>query len=116
MLDAITRGMFSVSATDFVGLTKNLDIHGASKYDGTNNSWEITAPELASVLFGQNAGITTANMDVMDMIKSNLKRGGGKMVANVILIPIAFKYGRKLLAKPLIRPANRLLSTAGVKL
>jgi len=105
-----------VSATDFVGLTKNLNIHGASKYDGTNNSWEITAPELASVLFGQNAGITTPNMNVMDMVKSNLQRGGGKMVASVILIPIAFKYGRKLLGKTLINPANRLLKPAGVRL
>jgi len=115
VLDAITRGMFSVSATDFVGLTKNLDIHGGSKYDGVNNSWELTAPELASIMFGQNAGITNG-LTPMEMIKANLQRGGGKMVANVILIPIAFKYGRKLLNKPLIRPANRLLSTAGVKI
>ena len=33
------------------------------------------------------------------------------MVAQLI-IPIAFKYGRKLLGKSLITPANRLLKPA----
>lgn len=111
----MTRGFFSVSATDFVGLTKNLDYNSTAKYDGINNSWEITLPEIGGMLFGAGHGATN-NVDFMDQVKANLRKNGGKMVASVVLIPIAFKYGRKLLAKPLIRPANRLLATAGVKL
>lgn len=116
VLDAMTKGFFSVSLSDFVGLTKNLD-HGSwdSKYDGVNNSWELTLPELASIMFGQKAGISSSHTP-MEMIKANLRRNGGKMVASVVLIPMAFKYGRKLLGKPLITPANRLLKTAGVRL
>ena len=52
----------------------------------------------------------------MEAIKHNLKSNGGSMVAQLIGIPIAFKYGRKLLGKSLITPANRLLKPAGVRL
>lgn len=49
-------------------------------------------------------------------IKKNLTDNGMMMAVSLIGIPIAFKYGRKLLAKPIIRPANRMLATAGVKI
>ena len=116
VLDAMTKGFFSVSLSDFVGLTKNLD-HGnwSSKYDGVNNSWELTLPELASIMFGQKAGISSGHTP-MEMVKANLQRNGGRMVASVFLIPMAFKLGRKVLGKPLITPANRLLKSAGVRI
>jgi len=112
----MTKGFFSVSLSDFVGLTKSLDYGGhSSKYDGLNNSWEITLPEIGSMLFGSGHG-STNNISFQDQVKANLRKNGGKMVASVVLIPIAFKYGRKLLGKPLITPANRLLKPAGVRL
>ena len=111
----MTKGFFSVSLSDFVGLTKNLDYNSASKYDGLNNSWEITLPEIGQMLFGAGHG-STNNVSFGEQVKSNLQRNGGKMVASLIVIPIAFKYGQKLLGKNLIRPANRLLKPAGVRL
>ena len=112
----MTKGFFSVSLSDFAGLTKSLDYGGhASRYDGNNNSWEITLPEIGQMLFGAGHG-STNNVPFGEQVKYNLKRNGGKMVASLIVIPIAFKYGQKLLGKNLIRPANRLLKPAGVRL
>jgi len=111
----MTKGFFSVSLSDFVGLTKNLDFNSASKYDGINNSWEITLPEIGQMLFGAGHGASN-NISFSEQVRANVRKNGGKMVASVILIPMAFKYGRKLLGKPLITPANRLLKPAGVRL
>ena len=101
--------MFDTNLKTFAGFG---DI---KQYD---NSWELTAKELFSGLFGQNMGMSSQwqQRGLMEAIKSNLKRNGGSMVAQLIGIPIAFKYGRKLLGKSLITPANRLLKPAGVRL
>lgn len=115
VLDAMTKGFFSVSLSDFVGLTKSLDYNSVSKYDGVNNSWEITLSEIGSMLVGAGHGASN-NMAFSEQVKANVRKNGGKMIASVVLIPIAFKYGRKLLGKPLITPANRLLKPAGVRL
>jgi hypothetical protein len=118
VLDAVTKGMFSTSLTDFVGVTENLNYNASSKYDGINNSWEITLPELARRAFGGSDGIASSSgvQGIGNMVKSNLKKNGGMMVAQLVLIPIAFKFGQKMLGKSLIRPANRLLAPAGVKI
>jgi len=36
------------------------------------------------------------------------------MLASVIGVPIAFNIGKKLLRKPIITPANRMLKAAGL--
>jgi len=87
----------------------------------TDNSWEVSAPELFSMLFGGNAGIASNwgsgaySPTVGGVMRRNLKTNGGMMLAQIIGIPIAFKYGRKLMRKP-ITAANRLLKPAGVRL
>ena len=110
----MTKGFFRVSLSDFVGLTKKFD-YMDSKYAGQNNSFEITLPEIGSMLFGAGHG-SSNNVPFNEQVMANLRAHGGKMVASVVLIPIAFKYGRKLLGKSLITPANRLLKPAGVRL
>ena len=109
----MTKGFFRVSLSDFVGLTKSFDYQ--DKYPGVNNSYEITLAEIGSMLFGSGHG-SSNNVPFNEQVVANLRAHGGKMVASVVLIPIAFKYGRKLLGKSLITPANRLLKPAGVRL
>ena len=67
---------------------------------------------------GDPSHMATAWQDkgVSGAIRHNLKEGAGMMVAQLIAIPIIFKYGRKILGKSLIRPANRLLAPAGVRI
>jgi len=48
-------------------------------------------------------------------VETNLKNNGMMMLATVVGVPIAFNIGKKLLNKPIILPANRMLKAAGIK-
>ena len=107
MLNAVTKGFFDTNLKAFAGFGSKLE------YD---NSWELTATELLGGIFGSNMGMDRQNYDLPKVITKNLKDNGGMMIAQLIAIPIAFKYGRKLLGTALIRPANKLLAPAGVRI
>ena len=79
-----------------------------------DSSWELTATELMGLVFGGSGGMYS-QYSLSKAVKRNLKVNGGMMLAQIIGIPIAFKYGRKLMRKP-ITAANRLLKPAGVRL
>lgn len=49
------------------------------------------------------------------VIRRNIAMNGSSMLLQLITIPIAFKMGKKLLSKPIIRPANRMLKMAGIE-
>ena len=78
-----------------------------------DNSWELTATELMGLVFGGNGGMSS-QYSLSAAVKRNLKVNGGMMLAQIIGIPIAFRYGRKLLRKPMTA-ANKLLKPAGVR-
>lgn len=106
----MTRGFFDVDLMRFVGL-------GGAGLGAHGHSWEITAPEIFDRIMGGKGGIHPQSYDSMpDAIKRNIKVNGGMMVASLIGIPLVFKYGKKVLGKTLIRPANKLLAPAGVRL
>ena len=102
----MTKGFFDTDLKAFAGFGEK------TEYD---NSWELTASELFSMMFGSRGGMAS-NYTLSQAVQKNLKENGGMMVTQLIAIPLAFKYGRKLLGKSLIRPANKLLAPAGVRL
>ena len=87
----------------------------------TDNSWEISASELIGGLFGGNSGIASNwgggsySPTLSGVMKRNIRTNGAMALAQIIGIPIAFRYGRKLMKKP-IASANRLLKPAGVRI
>ena len=50
----------------------------------------------------------------MTAIRYNFGQNGAQMLATMLLTPIAFKMGKKVLAKPVIRPARKALKMAGL--
>ena len=110
--DAISRGMFNTNLLTFVGLRQ--DFGGG--YSAGNNSNELTAREILDVLMGGSGGIYEKSFPegLPQVLKSNLKRNAPMMLASVIGVPIAFNIGKKLLRKPIITPANRMLKAAGL--
>lgn len=84
--------------------------------NGANNSWELTLPELANLAMGGSGGIAQSYQDgLQGALRKNIKDNGVNAVMTAVLTPIAFNVGRKVLSKPIIRPANRMLKSIGVK-
>lgn len=110
--DAISRGLFNTNLLTFVGVRQDFS-HG---FTVGNNSNELTAKEIIDRLMGGRGGMGgTWNEGGLPMVlKSNFRANGGMMLASVIGIPIAFKVGTKLLRKPILTPANRMLKAAGM--
>ena len=107
--DAVSRGMFSVPLMTFLGLSQNFP-------GGQNNSHEITLRELANLAMGGIGGIHSGSFPggLPEVLKRNLSQNWMSMAAASVFIPIGFKIGTKLLRKPVIQPANRLLKMAGL--
>ena len=89
----------------------------------TNNSWELSMAEIVKGLipggetFGQSGqGQWTNDVGgLLNAVKYNLaKQKGQQALATMIFAPIAFKVGKKVLAKPLINPVNRGLKQLGL--
>ena len=110
--DAISRGMFNTNLLTFVGLRN--DFGGG--YSAGNNSNEVTARELLDALMGGSGGIYAKSFPegMPQVLKSNFKRNAPMMLASVVGVPIAFNIGKKLLRKPILTPANRMLKAAGL--
>ena len=108
--NAVTKGVFGSDLKQFFSLAP-----------ATGNSWDITLGELLNgggAGFGQSAsyaGGTGGTLDgLMAAIKYNLSKNGASMAATVILTPVIFRMAKKVLAKPVIRPARKALKMTGL--
>jgi hypothetical protein len=115
--NALTRGAFKVDLPTFVGLSSNFD----GSYTKGNNSDEITAREILNFALGGTGGIGTGYAAgrtrvgaMTGAIAANIRSNAPTMVASVVAIPLAFKVGKQLLAKPVINPVNRGLKMIGL--
>ena len=83
---------------------------------GSNNSWELSMAEIVRGLVpgGQGARFGP-NWTFAKAIKYNLQAPAGQQaLATMIFAPVAFKVGKKVLAKPLINPVNKGLKQLGL--
>ena len=105
----MSNGAFGVPLMTFLGVSK--DFPG-----GSNSSNEITLAELVDLALGGKGGISSASFPdgITGVMKSNLKKNALSMATAAIAIPIGFKIGTKLLRKPVITPANKLIKMAGL--
>ena len=115
--NAATKGLFGTDVASFA-----LDGWARPMTPGSNNSWELSAAELIKGMipggmgFGQSGQHAWTNdaSGVIAAMRRNLQVHGGQAVATMIVAPIAFKAAKRVLGKPLINPANRLLKQAGL--
>ena len=102
--NAISQGLFRANALDFI----TGRYQGAYKA-GQDGSARLTLPE---ILKGANIGESWQAQgynSAGDIIMYNFKRNGAKMLTTVILTPIAFNVAKKVLRKPILTPANKML-------
>ena len=116
--NAITRGMAGTNLIPFLTEGWLRPVTPGGNY-GSGNSWRFSLAELVQGVATGDYGMSSqwANMDnnMMAALKKNLKENGAMMAFTVIGTPILFKFGKKILNKPIILPANRLLRSAGIR-
>ena len=106
--DQITKGAFNASLSDFI--TGRTD--GVFKA-GSDGSFKITGPELLGLGKGGIGG-NYYKTNFTEVVMKNLKANGVSMALGVIFIPVIAKTVTKLIRKPVILPANRMLKSIGM--
>ena len=107
--NSITQGAFNSNLMDF--FTGKTD--GVYKA-GADGSTRLTLPELLGsgrIKFGGNYG---TGYDLQTVLMKNLKDNWLQMAMGVVLIPVVAKTATKLIRKPVILPANRMLKSVGL--
>lgn len=114
--NAITRGVAGTSLVPFLTEGWLREKTPGSQY-GSGNSWTFSAEELVRGLATGDFGMSDQwdEYGIRKAFEKNLKKNGVMMLATVVGVPIAFRIGKKLLNKPIILPANRMLKAAGIK-
>ena len=81
---------------------------------GADGSYRLTLPELLGI--GKiPAGGNFYNTDLQGVLVNNFKKHWPTMAIGVIGIPIAANVIQKVIRKPVILPANRMLKSIGLK-
>ena len=112
----LSEGIFAVDIATFAGLRQDF----AGSFNSGNNSNELTAREIVERLMGGSGGMSTTWQErggIPAVMMANAKRNVGTLLFATVAVPILFKTGSKLLAKPIRNPINKLLrqSSLGVK-
>ena len=118
IMNATTKALFGTGAFQFA--TQGwLTPKTPGSAGGAGNSWTLSASEILSGLtgggFGQSGqgGYTNDMAGLTKAIKRNLQLHGGKSLAAMVFVPVAFKVGKDLTRKPRA-DANRLLKMTGL--
>ena len=108
--NGITQGLFGSNIMDFVTGMEN----GAYTAGG-DGTFRLTLPELLGigkgVKFGGNFG---GNQTVGSVVTTNFKANQSSVLFAAIGGPIVAKMAKKLLRKPVLNPANKLLKMTGL--
>jgi hypothetical protein len=107
--NSVTNGLFQSNLIDFA-TGKRDGVYRA----GSDGSFRLTFPELigwGSIKAGGNYG---TGHDLQSVLMANLKANWMQIAVGVVGIPIAANVAMKLLRKPIILPANRMLKNVGL--
>jgi len=108
--NSITEGMFNANLIDF--FTGRRDGKFVAGGDG---STRLTLPELLGLAGSGGVGGTySAGYDFQTVMIANLKKNALPMITTAIVAPMIGNIAKKVLRKPVILPANRLLKSTGL--
>ena len=81
---------------------------------GSDGSHRLTFPELIGWGSIKTGGNYATGHDLQSVLMANLKDNWGSIAIGVIGIPIVANVAMKLIRKPIILPANRMLKSVGL--
>lgn len=114
LANAATRGVFGTNLIPFLTEGWLRPVTPGSQF-GSGNSWRFSAKELLDYAMGDKSHMSQewAQKGFGEAVKFNLKANGVESLMTMIAVPIAFRLGRQVLAKPR-REANKILKMSGV--
>ena len=114
--NAVTKGVAGTNLIPFLTEGWLRDVTPGNM-GGSGNSWTFSAKELIQGAISGDFGMSTAwdNQGIKAAFQKNMEENGYRALATVIATPIVFMLGKKVLSKPIIAPANRLLKSVGLK-
>ena len=107
--NSLTTGMFNSNIVDFATGRRD-GVYRA----GSDGSMRLTLPELLGVGGIPLGGNYGTGYDLQSVLMTNFKANWFQMAMGVVLIPVAIKTASKLIRKPVILPANRMLKSVGL--
>ena len=108
----LTKTMFNATPVEFFMGSPNAPSYGmvaGTNKVGIRELFSATQGATTNRFTGQMAGGKSTGL----VIRENLEANAGTGIAGMILVPLGFKFGRKL-AAPATRRINSLLAKAGV--
>jgi hypothetical protein len=111
--NSVSNNVAGIGIWDFLTAGTSLNTRRTSGWDsyGDNFNKIITLQE---VLMGNQ---TSSNMDggpITEVFMENIKANWLPLMVGVVGIPVAVKVATKLIRKPIILPANRMLKSVGL--
>ena len=104
--NSITTGLFNSNIIDFATGRRD-GVYRA----GSDGSMRLTLPELLGVGGIPLGGNYSTGYDLQSVLKENFQKNWAQIAMGVIFIPVIAKTATKLIRKPVILPANRMLKS-----
>jgi hypothetical protein len=104
--NSITTGLFQSNIIDFATGRRD-GVYRA----GSDGSMRLTLPELLGVGSIKAGGNYATGYDLQSVLKENFQKNWAQMALGVIFIPVIARTATKLIRKPVILPANRMLKS-----
>ena len=113
--NSITKGAFNTNLVEFVtGNTEDARLGNGNKF-GSDGSYVMSLPELMGIGSSRVGGNYGAGVGgFQGALMRNLKANWLEIAMGVVLIPVVAKTATKLIRKPVILPANRMLKSVGL--
>jgi len=116
ILNAVTTSVFGAGISDFF-TGKRDGVYVA----GGDGGQRLTLPEIIGLSGSGGVGGTYSAsgrgvQSMTEAMRENLKANGMSLAVQLVAVPLAFKFGKKILAKPIINPVNKIIrNQLGVK-
>lgn len=107
--NSITQGMFNTNLIEFA----TGRVNGSYK-PGADGSSVLTLPELLGAGPGGIGGNYGSGYSLESVLKKNISQNWMNIAFGIVLIPVIAKTATKLIRKPVILPANRMLKSVGL--
>jgi hypothetical protein len=111
--NSVSNNVAGIGIWDFLTAGTSMSARGASGW-ATRGDQFNNIITLQEILSGEQRQTTGSGQPISEAFMENIKANWLPLMVGVVGIPIAAKVATKLIRKPIILPANRMLKSVGL--